>query len=66
MLDNYSEHLVPHCISGSVNDWAPLDSEKRDENKSGLDSSPEKYLNIMIKKLRDLNKHFLFVHIKIM
>lgn len=53
MLDNYSEHLVPHCISGSVNDWTPLDSEKRDENKSGLDSSPEKYMNIMIKKLKE-------------
>lgn len=53
MLDNYSEYLVPHCISGSVNDWAPLDSEKWDENERGFDSSPEKYMNIMIKKLKE-------------
>lgn len=66
MLDNYLEYFVLYCISGFVNDWVLLDFEKWDENKSGFDSLFEKYLNIMIKKLRDLNKYFLFVYIKIM
>lgn len=54
MLDNYLEYFVLYCISGFVNDWVLLDFEKWDENKSGFDSLFEKYMNIMIIKLKEI------------
>lgn len=54
MLDNYLEYFVLYCISGFVNYWILLDFEKWDENKSGFDSLFEKYMNIMIKKLKEI------------
>lgn len=52
MLDNYLEYFVLYCISGFVNDWILLDFEKWDENKSGFDSLFEKYMYLIIKKLK--------------